>query len=406
MTAVSNYASSGHFTSAVGWMMLAVVLCQNLRLTDAAVALLGFVIAELLSRIMVMGLEPSQKITVTSPEWDEALGYVLLRWVLFTIGLLVVSQYHADWFFGYHQYALICILGLCLILALIRLVCTFTAVMKNHTPRLAKVRNAILAVSIYCVAQLGALNSDMVLSLAVALLLGILFAVSLGIRRPSQELRNGTIVSARSQPTNVPIASLIWRYADLIILALILSPQNTLIYLIARGLAQVVPLALDILTDRIVGPLRVAHCAGNLRHFAAIAARTNLGFLLIGGSASLIALSLSAYVPLILNLDTAEFRYILFWLVIIQAASALFGATGILFNITQCKSGTIFLPLLGIVLFWATIFLTGTDNPLKLAQVFASTHLLIGAASALLIGLRFGIWPGITAILFRQIKIL
>ncbi|MGJ8616819.1 MAG: hypothetical protein ACSHWS_08235 [Sulfitobacter sp.] len=406
MTAVRKYPLSEYLTMAIGWMMLAGVLCQILNPTDAAVTLFGFVMAEFSSRIIVIGFERSQETIAGLHAWDEALGRVLLRWVMFTIGLLIMTRYHENWFFEHHQYAFICVLGLCLILALIRLICTFSAVIQNRISLVVQIRNSILAVSIYCVAQFATLNSDMALSLALALLLGVLALVSLGIRHPIQKSQNGKINSVQSELTIMCFASLIWRYADLIVLALLLSPQNTLIYLIARGLAQVVPVTLNILTDRVDGPLRSAHCAGNLRHFAATAARINLGFLLIGGSVSLGALSMGAYVALIFNLDTAAFRYTLFWLVTAQSAPILFGATCVLFNITQCKSGTILLPLLGVFLFLCSSVLMEVNDPLSLAQIFALTHLMIGAGSALLINLRFGIWPGITAILFRQLKLL
>tara|TARA_R110002110_G_scaffold9922_6_gene48501 strand:+ start:12657 stop:13877 length:1221 start_codon:yes stop_codon:yes gene_type:complete len=406
MTAGVDIHPPGSIKTAMGWILLAVTLCQYLYPTDAAVALFGCVIAELSSRLLVAGLDRSQSDDATDLRLEDILGYILLRWVLFSMSTLILAQIYSPGFFEDHQYAFGCILGLCLNLALIRVVCAYRTTAQKRGALLAQMRNTVLSGGVLVVAQFGSLNCDLVLSLAIALLLAILVTLSVGVSFISPIRQGNMSASAQIEKTLLVAAPLLFRYADVVILSWVLSPLNTLNYLIARGLAQGVSIALNLLSNRIAETLISAYDTENSQEFAAVAARTNLGFLLIGGSVSVAAISGGASIPMFFGIDAEVFQNILFWLVAAEAAPVIFGATGLLLNIAHCSRETILLSLFGALAVWSALIILDISNPRQLAQVFAYVQLLIAATSAFLLGLRFGIWPGLTAILFRQIKLL
>lgn len=391
---------------AIGWVLVGGTLCQNLYPIDASVALFGLVFAELSSCVLLAGLDRIQHSGTRYLRWEDAVGHLLLRWVLFSISMLILAQNYLIRLFEHHQYAFICVLGLCLTLALIKLVCAHRVTSLKRGTQLVQMRNTLLAAGIFGFSQVASLDSDIILSFAIGLYLAILVTVSAGavFANPPRQHRHLNI--AQLEHTLADAAPFLLRYADVLILSWVLSPLDTLNYLIARGLAQLVLYALNQLSDRIADTLDSAYNTGNQQNFVAVAARTNLGFLLIGGAASLAALSMGAYVPLLFNLDSAVFRSILLWLVTAEVAPVIFGATGLLLNIAQCRRETILLSFAGVVAVWSTAIIFELTDPRDLAQLFAQVQMSIAAISAVFLGLRFGIWPGLTALLFRQIKLL
>lgn len=369
-------------------------------------ALFGIVMAEILSRLLADGLPQFQPGDSDPGNWDKLLSIVLLRWVLLLFVTLVLARYAPVWFFEGHDYTLICILGLVLSLALLRLSFVRLTTNQKKSALMIGFRNVILAAGVYCVAEIGLINGDLVLSLALALSLGMLILVSSFLR---QHRPTGYYYKLETNNlTGPPLGATpnYWLYADLIILNCILTPQNTFVYLIARGLAQVVPLCLQLVSGRIARALSLAFESDERESFVAIAARTNLGYLLIGGGASLIVLSAETYVSTFFDLDRVIFSDILFWLLVAQASPVFFGATAMLLDTTRSNMLTKSLALFGVLTFISSYVLLNIIEPKQFAQIFASSHILIAAISAGYLGFRFGVWPGLTAVFFRQIKLL
>lgn len=391
---------------ALGWILLVGTLNKYLHPIEAAVALFGVVMAEVLSRLLVDGLPQLQLGENNSRNWDKLLSTVLLRWVLLLFVTLVLARYAPMWFFEGHGYAVICILGLVLSLKLLRLSVVCLAANQKRSALLIELRNVVLAVGVYGVAEIGLINADLVLSLALALSLGTLVLVSLGLRPHRPTAQDSKLESSNFLGLPLGVTPYYWLYVDLIMLNYILTPQNTFVYLIARGLAQVIPLCLQLVSGRIAHALSLAFEGDECESFVAIAARTNLGYLLIGGGASLVVLSAEAYIPTFFDLDRVIFRDILFWLLIAQASPVFFGATAMLLDTTRSNMLTKSLAMFGFLTFISSYAVLDISEPKQIAQVFASSHILIAAISAGYLGFRFGVWPGLTAVFFRQIKLL
>lgn len=46
------------------------------------------------------------------------------------------------------------------------------------------------------------------------------------------------------------------------------------------------------------------------------------------------------------------------------------------------------------------------QNAIDLAQVYAVTQLSINVACTLILGVKMNVWPGVTALMYRQIKLI
>ena len=398
--------STSMIIGALGWILLAGTLSKYLHPIEAAVALFGVVMAEILSRLLADGLPQFQLSEGDSGNWDKFLSTVFLRWILLLFVTLGLVRYAPVWFFEGRDYAVICILGLVLSLTLLRLIIVRLATNQKRSALLIGLRNVILAAGVYCVAEIGLINGDLVLPLALALSLGTLVLMSLGLRQNRPTGPYCKLESNNSAGLPLGATPNYWLYADLIVLSCVLTPQNTFVYLIARGLAQVVPLCLQLVSGRIARALFLAFEGDERENFVAIAARTNLGYLLIGGGASLFVLSAETYISIFFDLDRVIFRDILFWLLVAQASPVFFGATAMLLDTTRSNMLTKSLALFGMLIFISSYALLEISEPKQFAQVFASSHVLIAAISAGYLGFRFGVWPGLTAVFFRQIKLL
>ncbi|MEH6737243.1 MAG: hypothetical protein V7695_01695 [Sulfitobacter sp.] len=160
-------------------------------------------------------------------------------------------------------------------------------------------------------------------------------------------------------------------------------------------------MALAILGNKVEPVLSSLASTQEQTPFRAAAARVNLGYLMISGAMALFVISGGSYLATALE---PEFREILIWLVIGQSAPVLFGATGLLMRIVD--RGTFYDVLGGITatMFLAGIFLLRATDGVDVALTFAVSQLTLAAVSALLLT-QCGIWPGLTALFHKQIKL-
>ena len=139
--------------------------------------------------------------------------------------------------------------------------------------------------------------------------------------------------------------------------------------------------------------------------FRAAAARLNLGFLLLGGGASLAILALGTALRVEIGLSN-DSAMVLFWLVVAQGAPAIFGAFDVLLFATSARRSITNLTWFFAIASSLAIYCFGRDAAVNLAFAYAGCQIMFSAIAATVVIRELGIWPGVTAVLHRQIKLL
>ncbi|QUJ76310.1 hypothetical protein KDD17_15650 [Sulfitobacter albidus] len=192
-------------------------------------------------------------------------------------------------------------------------------------------------------------------------------------------------------------------YIDVPIAVYLLEGSSAQAYLIARALTCIVPVALTPIGWRL-WPV-VARAADTLSFSAvqAIAARINLGYVLITGALGVLVLWLASQF-----LRGDQSVQVLHWLLLGQCAPLLFGATGLLMRAFGRDAIIPLLRIGGALCLSVTIvsahLLKGPADGLLLAQATAAVQLTIAATCALLLTQR-GVWPGLTALAQPRIRL-
>lgn len=191
------------------------------------------------------------------------------------------------------------------------------------------------------------------------------------------------------------------RYVDVLVVPWVLEFEALYIYFLARIASLCLPVILAVLGYKVEPVLRSLVGTQEQTPFRAAAARVNLGYLMVSGAMALFLISSAPYLAKMLE---PEFREILVWLVIGQSAPVLFGATSLLMRVVE--RGTFYDVLGGItaVMFLAGTVLLDARDGIDVAQTFAVSQLTLAAVSALLLT-QCGIWPGLTALFHKQIKL-
>lgn len=194
------------------------------------------------------------------------------------------------------------------------------------------------------------------------------------------------------------------RHVDVLVVPWFLEAALLLAYLTARLASICIPLALGQLARKAAPHLVRLARAENQQLFRAAAARINLGYMMVCGAVALIVLSLTPVLAQVVGIADPAFDHILIWLVLGQSAPALFGATGLLMYAVE--RGTFDDLLLGITgaMFLAGIWTLNPQDGLLVAQTFAAAQLAHAAIGALLLT-QCGVWPGLTALFHKEIKL-
>ncbi len=194
------------------------------------------------------------------------------------------------------------------------------------------------------------------------------------------------------------------RFCDLFVVPWLLEPATLAIYLVARFASLFIPLTLMLLgrqAQRHLVPL--AHAERQMP-FRAAAARVNLGYMMICGG---IAIMIAAAAPRLFSMFSSSdqaFRDVLLWLVIGQAAPVFFGATGLLMRVVDRGAFDDLLRGVTAALYLVSVVSLGRTDAVYLAQMLAAAQLAQAAVCALLLT-QCGIWPGLTALLNKEIKL-
>ena len=207
--------------------------------------------------------------------------------------------------------------------------------------------------------------------------------------------------------TRVSTGEVLMRHGDiLIVLALVPDPALWLPYLIAKALSEVMVVIFDQMGDAAMPKLRDAFQAPRLHAFNAVSARLNLGFLLIGGGTTVLMIGLFKMFEPFLDGVAVGSSAILTWLLLGQCGPAIFGATGWIMKAGDLGRLNKALAGLSVVSTALVLLSVGFGDPLTFAKAFALCQLAGSALGAGLLVYLLGIWPGVTAVLFRQLKLL
>ena len=195
------------------------------------------------------------------------------------------------------------------------------------------------------------------------------------------------------------------RYVDLLILPVLLSPEPALLYIAARSVGMLIEWSLDRLTRLAKPGITMAYEFENPANFVSSAARLNLGILLVGGGVALGVLSAAPYFSRLFGSGAGEFRDIVVWVIVAQSSPAIFGAASLLLDIARHRREVAMIRLGACLVFSVVAVLTPSSTGYLLALHYAFIQLSVCGMMAGLLAWRSGIWPGITAVLFKQIRL-
>lgn len=386
-------AGPGAWIHAVGWIALVVVLDSKMSAPQTAMVLGTLAGAEALGRCFVVGFERG------TPDWANVLERVLIRWVGCCLVFLLLMQFALLPFFQAYPFCSVALMGLSLGIAMLRLSSSVRKACFQKRNGVIHARLLIAACGTAVAGQVADLAPETVLSLMILIIATLVLGHFSDLRHALQRAQGHRVTGAE---VLLQAAPLVFKNADIFAVLYFFTPKVAFAYILARGLAAGVGLALDHLQEKAAAGLDVTQADG----FVAAAARINLGCMLVGGGAALGMLSITPFVGTFLGITGDEFQPIVLWLIMGYAAPVAFGATGLLLGAAFMRRDAVVLTLLGCVVFAVAVSVQQVMTPVLLAQIFATAQLSVAGLGALLLVWRTGIWPGITALLFRQIKLL
>ena len=194
------------------------------------------------------------------------------------------------------------------------------------------------------------------------------------------------------------------RYTDVMVIPWLLGASQIYAYCLARALSLFVPAVLGLMGRKLTPHLVQLARAEQQIPFRAAAARVNLSYMMVCGAVGLIVISLAPYFVQKAGEIDPVFSDVLLWLVVGQSAPVLFGATGLLMQAVE--RGAFYDVLLAITagLFFAGLWLLDPAEAVSIAQTFAAAQLAQAAICALLLT-QCGVWPGLTALFHKEIKL-
>lgn len=198
----------------------------------------------------------------------------------------------------------------------------------------------------------------------------------------------------------------ICRNVDLLIIAFIFEIEEVAIYLVARGLAFSIVLGLSSFGRILIGAPRYSNKNNVKYSIDALAARLNLAIFFIGSGVAMGVLAAGKLISPLFEAHQKVFLVVIFWSVARYSAKALFGTYEDILALKGMDALALTLNLCfltGVFLYWYLFPLQSVE---RFAMVIAFGQLMHAALSASIVAARCGIWPGPTAIFFRQIKLL
>ena len=381
-------------------------LGQTLSSSDFGLALMIMAVSWVISSL-VNPVSSGTDLNGDPPEWQAALAQVFLRWLMYCLAL--GTAFASDVLPDHLASPLVILLlgGLPLILAARQIGRTYMGVNQPGGAN-ADLTYPILVFALSIGANnFGVSQPETLVSLHLLCLL-LLFPIDWSRLPPlfaEPDISNAASrcpadrLSARLSFLQGNIDLLWWPF-------IFAEPILAVPYLLAKGLAALVRDAMGELEHAL--SVHTRHDRGRSKRETAImasAARINLGFLFVGSSAMIAVLGLGALTSTALALQDPPFSSLLLWLVLGQGAPAIFGATHLFMTRSGLQTAQAGITLAMLVVTACLLSALKDGNPSTVAATLALCQLARGAICALVLGAYRGIWPGLTAVLQRQLKL-
>lgn len=394
--------------TALGWAFLAAVLLHQFGPVDAGRILTTLALAEFTAVLLIAGWDDLLEENASTAEtiWQNAVGAVMLRWLVLSVA--VVSAYMAGMmpFLASHPISVLGLIGISLLAALLRLTASCRAALSYRPSWLRRGRYILVAVSVLGAGYSDTPNVSLALLLAVLVLL-LLLPFSLAglpsLFRETAVTHLGTDVARRCF---LQLGPFLMRNIDLMMVPWLLPPLGAAIFLIARGLACGVSLASDQMQRGAQATIYAVSAQGAESAFFAAAARLNLGLLLVGGGSAIAVMAVANSAQNYLSSDMALLPQVVLWLALGRCDAAIFGAAPLLMEGSTMRRTRATLGWVGALGLALALSFAGVTQVVQMAQYVAIAQLVVGAACAFVLGQRYGIWPGLTALFHKRIKLL
>lgn len=389
----------GGWLHALGWLAVFGVLHMRLDISALSTVCLTLVLAELLSSASLSGVHPQNP----TRNWQDLLCHILCRWMAMSFLIVAMPVIWPQPFFHAQPFAVVCLIGLSLALAVLKLFDALTNQSGGPWSRFLQLRMLLSAMSLLVISRFGTLHADIALLSVLLTYLALLISPLIRALPPSGATAGISINSGQSLNSLAPLIS---QNLDLVVVPFLFPPEPVLHYLTARGLVQIVPLTSQHLLALAYPGLLLARKSTYGCAFTQTAARLNLGLLLVGGAAGLFAMACLEIGQSWSIGRSIAVDGLFYWLLIGACAPVLFGATQVLSSVAQMRRDATLVHLAGIIAFFVILKGTRDITPPECARIFAVLQLMTSASVAGLLAYREGIWPGLTALFFRQIRLL
>ena len=322
---------------------------------------------------------------------QDRVGMVLLWWLGICGTSLVAVRFTLVPLFEGAGLAVICLSGLTLLLTMKTFMCGLLPSRRGFSG-LIPLTEAMPAGIILALSHLGPLTADAALA---ALVLWYLFVVLILCLK---------VPVTRTGHATSPGRGLC-QGVDVLLVVLLCGGDAVFDYLIALSLVQFLPVTLHHLAGRAAPALQAAFRSDMRGSFAAASARLNLGSLLIGGAVSLLALTAAPLLHDALGQAWQDGRVLFLWLLLGAAAPLLFGMVEPLMQAAGRTRLVRLLNIFGSLLCVVAVLAHPDPDVVMIAQTWALRQLAVAAVSALILARDAGVWPGLTALLLRRIRL-
>lgn len=292
--------------------------------------------------------------------------------------------------------AALCLLGMTLPLSLMRFY-TLSCAISVFAQVVYSARLIVFALGFWILNQLAPASVELIVAFSVFLVAMMLAAVLWGRDKAAES-------QATQGISNQGMLSWL-KYADVLVAASLFPPTIFFPYLVAKGISMILVAFLRGFEISTQPQLSAAVAAQDQARFAAITARINLGILLMIGGLAVGLLGILPLISLFPIIDLQTVHSIALWLLLAESVPALCGATTLILRNIGFKIYDRSLTILGCLVFLSLSFALPTENSVQVAKTYATVQICIGFAGAVVLAVKAGVWPGVTAVLFRQIRL-
>ncbi|TMM52489.1 hypothetical protein [Sulfitobacter sabulilitoris] len=414
MTRVVILNTAARCITICAWIGYVAVLAQNLSHHGLGQMLYALAAASLLARVCSNGWAPwiIYRFSVSASAGRSAcvvgLGEVVVCWGVLSAGLLGFAWWMPSLVLRDNAPAAVVVLGLGLALGLIRIASAGVAG-TGFKARALMMNGPLPILLVFCAVlgaeQLGRLDLRSFLGLH---LLATLFALSFALWTllPAMGKSSDPSVNPQRRLTLIAAGGAVFRGSDILVLGWILPGTEAAAYLIARALVSPVDLVNTAIRGAMGPGLAALYTGSSTARFVSAAARVNLGILLIGGASVLGVLAIAPIVAKALPGTVPFDPTVMAWLVLAAEMPAIFGATDLLLIATRSAFLRHLLDWSCVPVMIGTVVLCDPGTAPDVAMLYAGVRAGHCAAAAAYLALVHRIWPGLTALMHRRLKML